>query len=458
MKQAKNVWKRVWALFCVLLTLPGVASASSAVPLGTIQDVSSAIAAATTQAQVMTESGAFREPIGAVAYVDYMENAMAHSSPEVVTDSHLILNAQTVNNVGARLETQEFRGMIDTAIANANETYGGEYINTGLSWGDSMSVTAEFQMPSSDITVEIAPDIVNVTSVDRILIRTPFYDLSFYPFDLQDDLSETLKIDLRDVSETLEPRIKVEISDKELVGYLTLSFSGASGKLVSVEEQKSIVSIYNPVTEQTNWKLRYNCVYFPDPDIGTPTEDGKHFNDLEGLSSERQKAIQQLWEGGIIEGYSTEKFGPYDTVTRGQFVKIIVNAICKGSKSSKTQYSDVKPGMYYYDHAGIAQAMGYMNGYSDGTFHGERTLSRANICAVIGRILKQKKHCTVNNLEKALSRYGDWKSIPGYAQEPVAILLNRGVLSNADRTFHSSQAVTRGELAEMVYHLLQQGC
>lgn len=449
MKKVRKLLKRVFASLCALLTLSGTVLASqtpvsTAVPLGSIKDTSSAIKAVNAQAAAMIAEGALQTAEDARYLSLYAEGALSQSAAEWVEGAELTLNAERVNRVASALDPEEFERILnERMIQQGIEPFGG------------LSVIAEFQMAASDISVTIEPDIVSVTSVEGILIKTPFYDLSFRPVDLVDDLYAPLTISLRDASETLEPRIEVSIYPREtLAGFLTLSLPSVSGNLpemamvreVTQDEMEVIVSSYNNVTEQINGLVSLPGVYATPPN-GKSFEQA--FTDADKLKGLQLTAAKFVYGKGIMDGYGDKTFRPSASVTRGQFVKIMMYAIGHKNTRQPAQYSDVRANAYYYYPAGIAQKLKYMEGYSDGKFHGDYPLNKAQICAIMGRILMKKKNYTppANPADVISRRYDD--TVIDYAQEPVALLLNLGILQDSGRTFNGE--ISRIDVVEMLY-------
>lgn len=450
MKKVKRTLKRALAMLCALLTLSGVALASqtpvgTAVPLGSIKDTASALQAVNAQATAMIAQGALQNA-GDARYLSlYAEGALSQSAAEWVEGNTLNLDAAYVNRVASNLDSGEFQRILNERMTEQGiEPFGG------------LGVVAEFQMAASDISVTIQPDVANVTSVDGVLIKTPFYDLSFRPVDLTDDLYEPLWIGLQDVSETLEPRIEVTIPENRgnLTGHLTLSLPSASGNLpelamvreASQEEMEVIVSSYNNVTQQMDGLVSVPGVYATPPNGKSFEHDFTDANKLEGF---RLTAAKFIYGKGIMDGYGDRTFRPAASVTRGQFVKIMMYAIGHKNTRRAAQYPDVRSGAYYYYPAGIAQQKKYMEGYEDGLFHPDYVLNRAQICAIMGRILmKRKGYTPPPNPEGVIRKHYD-DNVAGYALEEVALLLTLGILSDSGRTFNKN--MSRIDVVEMLY-------
>ncbi len=108
-------------------------------------------------------------------------------------------------------------------------------------------------------------------------------------------------------------------------------------------------------------------------DVDTQTEGGR--------------AIYALSDKGIISGYGNGFFGPEDTLTRAQAVKII-NRVFMYEQPATIEFGDVPEDAWYYNDVAIAVNAGYINGYGNGLFGPDDTLTREQICVMLDNIMK----------------------------------------------------------------------
>ena len=99
--------------------------------------------------------------------------------------------------------------------------------------------------------------------------------------------------------------------------------------------------------------------------------------------------ITYLEELGYIDAIIGKDgdFRPNDAVTRAEFVKLVHDAKGFETKPSKDSFSDVPAGAPFAEAIYSAAASGAVNGYPDGTFKPENTLTRAEIATVLSRII-----------------------------------------------------------------------
>ena len=91
---------------------------------------------------------------------------------------------------------------------------------------------------------------------------------------------------------------------------------------------------------------------------------------------------------GIAFGYPDGGFRPDGLVTRAEFAAIISRVVPSPSPDAAAQaFVDVGDGHWAYVSVGECAASGLINGYPDGTFQPEGTISRAEAAAVLNRLL-----------------------------------------------------------------------
>ena len=94
-------------------------------------------------------------------------------------------------------------------------------------------------------------------------------------------------------------------------------------------------------------------------------------------------SFKTLVDAGIISGYGDNNYRPHDGVTRAQAVTMI--AKIKGLQPKSGGFKDVPANAWYAGYAGALKEAGIVVGYEDGSFGGDRVITRAEIIAMINR-------------------------------------------------------------------------
>lgn len=95
-------------------------------------------------------------------------------------------------------------------------------------------------------------------------------------------------------------------------------------------------------------------------------------------------AIKALSTAGIINGFDNGTFGPDQSVTRAQAAAII-NRVMKHEPSTLATFGDVPAGKWYEKDVAAMKELGIMGGFADGSFRPEATMTRAEMAAIVTR-------------------------------------------------------------------------
>lgn len=143
--------------------------------------------------------------------------------------------------------------------------------------------------------------------------------------------------------------------------------------------------------------LIYRLLANPDSGTGTVPFTDIHDNDW---FAEPVRALARL---GMLENAST--FRPKDAITRAEFVTILVHLAPDAQGSA--QFPDVPQEHWAAKSIGQAVALGWVSGFPDGTFGPERSLSRAEACAILNRITGRSGDTTRAKVLLSLGLYKD---------------------------------------------------
>ncbi|MBO8434016.1 MAG: S-layer homology domain-containing protein [Tyzzerella sp.] len=150
-----------------------------------------------------------------------------------------------------------------------------------------------------------------------------------------------------------------------------------------------------------------------------------------------EKTITAWQEKGLISGYEDGSFKPDRQVTRAEFVVIMNNALGL-TEEGEVSFSDVKAENWFYKAVSIAVEAGYVNGYEDGTFKPNATITRAEAAVMIAQAKGLKAD------ESGADKFSD--EVPAWAKGYVGAVVNAGYMSGyPDGTFGATKSITRAE-------------
>lgn len=162
-------------------------------------------------------------------------------------------------------------------------------------------------------------------------------------------------------------------------------------------------------------------------------------------------AITSLVEQDILQGYEGGTFQPGNEVNRAEALKIILlgtGVEVTGESTAGILFSDVSEDDWFFDYVSTAVSLGIIQGYDDGTFKPEQTVNRAEAMKMLlaaAEVEVSGEQGSAAFLDTPVSAW--FSGYSSYAKtwniEPP----------QTDGLWHPEDAITRANLAEMVYRL-----
>lgn len=94
-----------------------------------------------------------------------------------------------------------------------------------------------------------------------------------------------------------------------------------------------------------------------------------------------------MYKGGYIAGYKDGTFGGNKNITRAEFVSMLVRFL--GEDQGSMSFTDVPQNHWAAKDIAIAASQGWVAGYSDGTFKPNQPITRAEAMSIINRVLNR---------------------------------------------------------------------
>ena len=160
------------------------------------------------------------------------------------------------------------------------------------------------------------------------------------------------------------------------------------------------------------------------------------FHDTAGHWAE--KTLSEWQDKGLIDGYGDGSFQPNGTVTRAEFAKL-VNRTLGFTAESEISFSDVTERDWFHAEVARAVAAGYAHG-SGGLFRPNRPVTRAEAAAMLARAAGLAAN------EERADAFADAASIPAWARGSVGAVAEAGYMNGyPDGAFGASGPMTRAE-------------
>ena len=139
-------------------------------------------------------------------------------------------------------------------------------------------------------------------------------------------------------------------------------------------------------------------------------------------------AVDIMARQGVIKGYEDGTFRPNQPITRREFAAIA--ARYAGNLDTWKTFRDVPPTDWAYKLINRVAGAGWINGYEDGTFRPNNNITRAEVVAIVNRMLNRKadakyvdnnlmrtKGAFVDNMRSAWYYYDIYEAAFGHSYE-----------------------------------------
>lgn len=151
---------------------------------------------------------------------------------------------------------------------------------------------------------------------------------------------------------------------------------------------------------------------------------------------------------GYVDQEGTVTLKPNNSISRAEFVSILVRALDLTSDSPGTTFTDVEQGKWYADPVRIASSLGIVNGISESKFGPNQLIKRGEIAALVVRAFSSSI-----NFEGEMDTYPD---VPDYYAKPfISQASQAGIVRGASSTeFKPFSNAKRSEAVVMLQRAL----
>ena len=167
--------------------------------------------------------------------------------------------------------------------------------------------------------------------------------------------------------------------------------------------------------------------------------------------------VEYAYENGIINGVGDDRFAPNGTLTRAMAVTMLYRLTGEPDvgKVEYQPFDDVPLGEWYTNAVVWAKAHQIAYGFGHLDFGPDKNISRADFSVILVRYAASI-HLNMPQTEAVTQEldifFSDRLQIPEYAELPVWLLSNAGVVNGKDNgAFDSAAPITRAEAAAMLH-------
>ncbi|TBL79353.1 S-layer homology domain-containing protein [Paenibacillus thalictri] len=183
----------------------------------------------------------------------------------------------------------------------------------------------------------------------------------------------------------------------------------------------------------------------------------KSFTDVSGHWS--KQAVDDMGSRLVVAGVSDTSFAPDRSVTRGEFAAIVARALGLGSAGAASgKFSDVPESHWAQRYGQAAYEYRLIDGYPDGTFRPEQTITRSEAFVIVHRAMTLTGLLSKlsDGLSGQLDGFADSGEIRPWARDAAAAVLAGGVFEGDGGQLNPSAELTRAQSAAAMLRLLKQ--
>ncbi len=163
--------------------------------------------------------------------------------------------------------------------------------------------------------------------------------------------------------------------------------------------------------------------------------------------------IEGLGEANVLSSFPDGTFKPEQPITRGEFAIHLNGVFDRKLEEKQIKYKDVEDNYSAKSAIDLATKVGAMNGYPDGNFRPDNSMSRVEVLIALVTGLNLTPP---SNVDEVLEVYEDRDRIPGWAKEKIAAATASGLVVNYPKrdVLNPMEPASRGEATAMVHQVL----
>lgn len=308
----------------------------------------------------------------------------------------------------------------------------------------------------SKATITISKDLVaklEGANVDLLTIKDTDFKISYTTKELKDMLGSLDEFSFEiDKSGFTGSTKKLEVNFKtDSTQSVKISFPNLSGET----KYMAIVDEQgNPVGGRYNPSTGAIEAKISESGVYTVVNNEKDFADIKNLSEEMQESIKILSAKGVIDGTSPTEFSPEKTITRAEVAALLLRVLAQIDPNADGGFIDVKPTDWFYGTAGSSKAYGMILGYSDNTFRGNTVIPKDQILTIASRILQREMRYKIPQDTSEWLTFADSDSIANWARNDIALATMANIITRTkDNTISANSEMTRGDAALIIMRL-----
>ena len=165
-------------------------------------------------------------------------------------------------------------------------------------------------------------------------------------------------------------------------------------------------------------------------------------------------AVREVYDAGLMFGRTDTLFAPQGDVTRAELVTVLYRMSSADSTDTESPFSDVRVNDWFARYVSWGAASGLIDGYSDGTFRPNRSISRQEMAVLFHRYMDYIGISVSESDDAAL--FADSDTIASWSRPAISAMRHeRLLLGDSGGNFKPESTATRAEIATLLSRVVR---
>ena len=180
----------------------------------------------------------------------------------------------------------------------------------------------------------------------------------------------------------------------------------------------------------------------------------RYFSDVNNQHAWAIKAIDNLYERGVINGVGNGRFAPGNNITRADFLVMVMNSYNIELDANVTDNFSDAGNKYYTKYLGTAKRLGLVSGVGNNLYSPETPITRQDMLVILYHVLDKLGALPVdNNVGRPFEEFKDINEIPSYALDAMKFFVRTGIVQGEGNRLMPRTTATRAQTAQVLYNI-----
>lgn len=361
--------------------------------------------------------------------------------------------ADDIENVEKNIKINEYnKKIIEIDIIQKVENYKSYLLSFPIQAFEKSNEDIDYKINTKDLTIQIPKNSLQNIQIDKnnklelnfsitqqtnnenkAISEKPILDIFF--------TQQGKRIDFISEDYSVKISIPYNPSDEEIIKKNNII-------VYYIDNNNNLHEIKNSKYDEKNKTVNCSLSHFSKYIIGFAS---KEFDDTKNSFAKNE--IESLAVRKIINGTSNNSYSPNESITRADFVKILVGVIGK-NKKSESKFTDVDENSYFAESINTATALNLINGIGDKKFEPYGKITRQDMMVLIDRVLQSFGKKLENKAD--LETFLDYNEVSDYSKESIKRLVSSGIIKGDSNNIKPKANLTRAEAARVLYLLFNE--